>query len=114
MKTGKYTKKIDILGYAHSNYLAKAATAYAFRNGPVEDIHADGRISEEEMKQLNQFLVRRLGEIFYLLRQRNSNDLTYLLAFASESTHGWDNLDLSELDDQIQLGKRFFEQIISN
>ena len=31
---------------------ANAICAYAFRNGPIEDIHADGRISDEEMKRL--------------------------------------------------------------
>ena len=31
---------------------ANAICAYAFRNGPIEDIHADGRISDEEMKHL--------------------------------------------------------------
>ena len=69
----------------------------------MEDIHADGRISQEEMKRLNQFMVQRLGEVFYLLLQKNSDDLTNLLAFSSETAHGWDNLDLSELDERIQL-----------
>ena len=31
---------------------ANAICAYAFRNGPVEDIHTDGRISDPEMKEL--------------------------------------------------------------
>ncbi len=31
---------------------ANAICAYAFRNGPIEDIHADGRISDPEMKHL--------------------------------------------------------------
>src|SRR5208282_4064765 len=31
---------------------ANAICAYAFRNGPIEDIHEDGRISDEEMKHL--------------------------------------------------------------
>jgi len=31
---------------------ANAICAYAFRNGPIEDIHADGRISDTEMKHL--------------------------------------------------------------
>lgn len=113
-KSGKYTKKIDQLSYSLTNYLAKSATAYAFRNGPVEDIHADGRISQEEMKRLNQFMVQRLGEVFYLLLQKNSDDLTNLLAFSSETTHGWDNLDLSELDERIQLGERFVKRLLSN
>lgn len=113
-KPGKYTKKNDQLSNSRTNYLAKAATAYVFRNGPVEDIHADGRISQEEMKRLTQFMVQRLGEVFYLLLQKNSDDLTNLLAFSGQTTHGWDNLDLSELDERIQLGKRFVEQIFSD
>jgi hypothetical protein len=31
---------------------ANAICAYAFRNGPIEDIHADGRISDPEIKEL--------------------------------------------------------------
>lgn len=31
---------------------ANAICAYASRNGPIEDVHADGRISDPEMKQL--------------------------------------------------------------
>jgi hypothetical protein len=31
---------------------ANAMVAYAFRNGPIEDIHADGRITDDEMKRL--------------------------------------------------------------
>ena len=31
---------------------ANAMVAFAFRNGPIEDIHADGRISDDEMKRL--------------------------------------------------------------
>jgi len=31
---------------------ANAICAYAFRNGPIADIHADGRISDPEMKHL--------------------------------------------------------------
>ena len=31
---------------------ANAICAYAFRNGPVEDIHTDGRISDPEIKEL--------------------------------------------------------------
>ena len=113
-KSGKSTKKIDQHSYSLTNYLAKAATAYAFRNGPVEDIHADGRISQEEMKRLNQFMVQRIGEVFYLLLQGNSDDLTNLLAFSSQTTHGWDNLDLSELDERIHLGERFVKRFLSN
>jgi hypothetical protein len=29
---------------------------FAFRNGPVEDIHANNRLSESDMKTLNKYI----------------------------------------------------------
>ena len=40
--------------------LAKAITVEVFRNGPVEDMHAAGKLSEEDMKTLNKYMVSEL------------------------------------------------------
>lgn len=40
--------------------VGKALAASAIRNGPIEDIHADGRISQEEMKAINKHAVDHL------------------------------------------------------
>ena len=35
-------------------------THYAFRNGPVEDMHANGQLSQQDMKTLNKYMVNRI------------------------------------------------------
>ena len=42
---------------------ANAICAYAFRNGPIEDIHADGRISDDEMKRLMINACESMGKL---------------------------------------------------
>jgi hypothetical protein len=46
--------------------IAKAITHFSFRNGPIEDMHADRNknITDEDMKVLNKYMVNRLAYIF--------------------------------------------------
>lgn len=50
--------------------MAKGLVYHCFRNGPIEDIHADGRISNDEMKEIMQTAVtevaKKLEEYFVL------------------------------------------------
>lgn len=46
-------KNIDIISIALTRYL--------FRNGPVEDMHRDGKLSQNDMKTLNKFMVNRFA-----------------------------------------------------
>jgi len=48
---------------------AKATVVLAFRNGPIENVHASGRITEEEMKEINKFAVNRLYQLISLKRR---------------------------------------------
>ena len=87
------------------NFLAKAAAVYAFRNGPVEDMHADGQLSDTDMKTLNINMVNRLGEIFCLMTTGRISDLYDMLRFSYQYTTDWNDVDLSELEANINLGK---------
>lgn len=40
--------------------VGKALAVAAVRNGPIEDIHADGRITQDEMKAINKHAVDHL------------------------------------------------------
>ena len=53
---------------------ANALCAYAFRNGPIEDIHADGRISDEEMKHL---MIKACESLAKLLTMRQDSPSEY-------------------------------------
>jgi len=50
--------------------IAKAITHFAFRSGPVEDMHVDGKLTQEDMKILNKYMVNRLACVFLLLRNK--------------------------------------------
>ena len=41
--------------------LSKMITHFAFRNGPVEDMHANNQLSQEDMKILNKYMVNRIA-----------------------------------------------------
>ena len=53
---------------------ANAICAYAFRNGPIEDIHADGRISDEEMKHL---MIKASESLAKLLAMKHDTPAVY-------------------------------------
>ena len=81
---------------------AKAIVALAFRNGPIEDIHAGracptcsgkngySRITDAEMKRIMQNAV---NEMYQLLSLRETDPERYEseIAFGSQSTYNWDD-----------------------
>ena len=81
--------------------LAKAITVEVFRNGPVEDMHAAGKLSEEDMKILNKYMVNKLARLLSLFEDEDSFGLYLLLGFALRCTTEWDEpeIDMDELDE---------------
>lgn len=59
--------RTEILAKPNVSMISKAMTHFAFRNGPVEDMHANGQLSESDMKTLNKFMVNRLAYVFTLV-----------------------------------------------
>lgn len=47
--------------------LSVATTHLIYRNGPVENMHADGKLTDQAMKNINKFMVNRLGGVFSIL-----------------------------------------------
>ena len=78
---------------------AKALVAFAFRNGPIEAIHADGRISDTEMKALMKFAV---DHAYYLLAVRRRTQVGYQRIIADYV--GTLGADAARWDDPEPLG----------
>lgn len=70
--------------------LAKAITHFAFRNGPVEDMHANGQLSQGDMKTLNKFMVNRLAYVFQLIIENRWQEFEVLVRFESMYGNSWD------------------------
>ncbi len=87
---------------SHLAIEAKAITALAFRNGPIEDIHAGkacgacggkpefSHISDDEMKRIMKAAVNAM---YRLLWQRDHDPEAYLksLTLGERYTHRWDD-----------------------
>jgi hypothetical protein len=75
---------------------AKALAVLAFRNGPIEDVHASRRITEDEMKRINKHAVNSLYRLISLKRCHKSKyikELDFGLLYAKQ----WDDPEESQL-----------------
>lgn len=80
---------------------AKAIVALAFRNGPIEDIHAGkpcptccgkrghARITDEEMKVIVKNAVDHVYKLLWL-RERKPQEYAAQIKFAESYTTSWD------------------------
>lgn len=73
--------KEKILDIDNLNMISKALTHFAFRNGPIEDMHAhpNNQLSESDMKILNKFMVNRLAYIFTLIIEERWIEFDFLI-----------------------------------
>ncbi|SLL37275.1 Uncharacterised protein [Mycobacteroides abscessus subsp. abscessus] len=61
--------------------ISKAVVHFAFRNGPIEDMHADVKknITDEVMKKLNKYMVNRIAYIFTLILEDRWLEFNFLV-----------------------------------
>ncbi len=73
--------KNELLSKENISMISKAITHFAFRNGPIEDIHADPNkgLTDSDMKKLNKFMVNRLAHIFTLMIDERWIELDMLI-----------------------------------
>ena len=107
MRRMEKRKKIREDAKRLANNLAKATTIYTFRNGPVKDVYAEGKFTQEDIRILGENMTERLGEIFYLLLSGRGEDIEYLLALSSFYTKERKDVNLEELEENVRIGKRF-------
>lgn len=78
--------------------LCRGIAHYIFRNGPVEDMHADGKLSDDDMKVLNKFMINRLGKLYDLFIKNKLNiEVLYSLCISENYGIQWD--DFENIDD---------------
>ncbi|WP_025678828.1 hypothetical protein [Paenibacillus massiliensis] len=76
--------------------ISKAITHFAFRNGPIEDMHAspNSQLSQEDMKVLNKFMVNKIAYVFMLLIEERWIELDFLIRHTDIIYgHHWDDAE---------------------
>ncbi|MCG7406523.1 hypothetical protein MH117_03770 [Paenibacillus sp. ACRRX] len=76
--------------------ISKAITHFAFRNGPIEEMHAGpkNQLSQEDMKTLNKFMVNKIAYVFELIIENRWIELDFLIRH-TDMMYGqdWDNAE---------------------
>lgn len=67
-----------------------ALTHYLFRNGPVEDMHSEGKLSQQDMKTLNKFMVNRIAGLLESIHEEDWLKLELVLNAYSIYGRSWD------------------------
>lgn len=67
-----------------------ALTHYLFRNGPVEDMHSEGKLSQGDMKILNKFMVNRISGLLTTINAGEWSKIELLLDFYKNFGSEWD------------------------
>lgn len=97
--------KENLLQEKNIPLIAKAITHYIFRNGPVEDMHADGKFSQEDMKTLNKFMVNRIAGILKLALNGEWTKLELMVETLKYYGSNWDEVecDTEEIDEVFKI-----------
>ncbi len=77
--------------------LAKSLAHLCFRNGPVEDMHADGKLDDADITQLNKYMIDHLGLFFLLLGLSDVDSLKQVLRLHEQRSLDWDGPDILKL-----------------
>ena len=104
------TASKDRLIAADLDVIAKALTHYIFRNGPIEDMHANNQLSQNDMKTLNKFMVNKLSGLIF--KMRNNEWIQIELLFERLKSYGthWDKA-VPDTDDFESSWKEFQDSI---
>lgn len=80
-------------GARNIDKIAKAITYYAFRSGPIEDMHANRQLSQDDMMQLNKYTVNKIAGLLLMLKKEEWDKVDRTLNFCAKYTIGWDSAE---------------------
>ena len=81
MKILNQGSKERLLNKDNIDTISIALTHYLFRNGPVEDMHSEGKLSQEDMKTLNKFMVNRIAGLLQIINKEEWLKIELLLDY---------------------------------
>ena len=87
--------KKEILKIDNIDVISKAITHFAFRNGPIEDMHAspNNQLTDSDMKILNIYMVNRLAYIFTLIVEERWVEFDFLVKTNGVYGGDWDKAE---------------------
>ena len=78
------------------NILSRAIVHAIFRTGPIEDIHAEGKLSEKDMCILNKSMMNEVGYLLKLYFDGEKEKLRNILFLEGLNGSDWDEVNVNE------------------
>ena len=70
--------------------LSKAVTQFAFRSGPVEEMHSRGKLTQKDTKTLNKFMANRIAGLLTAISKGDIANILKVLTFYASLSSDWD------------------------
>ena len=78
------------LDFETIDMLSKGITQYAFRSGPVEEMHSRGKLTQKDMKALNKYMVNRIAGLLTAISKGDIANALKVLTFYASLSSDWD------------------------
>ena len=78
------------LDFETIDMLSKAMTQFAFRSGPIEEMHSRGKLTQKDMKALNKYMVNRIAGLLTAISKGDIANALKVLAFYASLSPDWD------------------------
>lgn len=88
--TNQILKELDVINKYSLEDISCGLAHYCFRNGPVEDMHADGKLSQEDMKILNKYCYDKIYTFFTMIKENKTVSLIQIINYGVECGLNWD------------------------
>ena len=82
-------KKLD---FETIDMLSKGITQYAFRSGPVEEIHANNKLTQKDMEILNKHMTNRIAGLLQTIFNGDVAKALKVLTFYASLSFDWDSV----------------------
>ena len=78
------------LDFETIDMLSKAITQFAFRSGPIEEMHSRGKLTQKDMKTLNKFMANRIAGLLTTISNGDISNVLKVLTFYASMSSDWD------------------------
>ena len=79
------------LDFETIDMLSKAITQFAFRSGPIEEMHSRGKLTQKDMKTLNKFIANRIAGLLTTISKGDIANILKVLTFYASLSSDWDS-----------------------
>ena len=79
------------LDFETIDMLSKGITQFAFRSGPVEEMHTRNKLTQKDMKALNKYMVNRIAGLLTAISNGDMSNVLKVLTFYASLSSDWDS-----------------------